>query len=280
MRLHAMAVDGERHLLLQDEDRWADLGPLTLEEVLGDDGGAARFAQAARDARPDAAPPAGARRLAPVWRPSKMLFVGLNYRDHVEELPPELQQIPAEPALFAKLPSAIIGPGDAIVVPPTGAGHVDYEAELAVVIGQRCRGATAADALGHVLGYTIVNDVSERDVQIRRQQLTLGKGVDTFCPIGPCIVLTDELPDPGDLGIWTTVNGEERQRSSTKAMIFDVPRIIAEVSAFVTLEPGDLIATGTPAGVGVVRTPPVFLQSGDTVTIGVEGIGELTNPIA
>jgi 2-keto-4-pentenoate hydratase/2-oxohepta-3-ene-1,7-dioic acid hydratase in catechol pathway len=210
--------------------------------------------------------------------PGKMLFVGANYRDHIEEAPLEMQIMPTEPFIFAKLPSSVIGPGEPIVIPPGPESHVDYEAELAAVIGTRCRNVAAADALAHVFGYTIVNDVSEREVQMTRSQMILGKGVDTFCPLGPAVVCSEELGDPGALRLWTRVNGELRQDTSTAAMLFGVAQIIEHIAALVTLEPGDVVATGTPAGVGVFRS--TFLQHGDTVTVGIDGIGELTNPVA
>jgi 2-keto-4-pentenoate hydratase/2-oxohepta-3-ene-1,7-dioic acid hydratase in catechol pathway len=218
----------------------------------------------------------GCRLLAPLPAPSKLLFCGLNYRSHTEENPGAV--LPTYPQFFAKLPSAIIGPGEAIVLPAPET-QVDYEVELAVVIGRTTRGVTRDRVLDHVFGYTVVNDVSARDVQFRDNQITTGKGFDTFCPMGPEIVLRDEIPDPQALHVASYVNGERRQDSSTGDMLFDVPTLIAFVSAHITLYPGDIISTGTPAGVGAFRTPPAYLQPGDVVAVEVGAIGRLTNPV-
>jgi 2-keto-4-pentenoate hydratase/2-oxohepta-3-ene-1,7-dioic acid hydratase in catechol pathway len=183
-----------------------------------------------------------------------------------------------EPFVFSKLSSSIIGPGDPIRLPSPDAS-VDYEAELLIVIGERASKLTPENALEHVFGYTIVNDVTERAVQATDNQLTMAKGMDTFCPMGPSIVGTDEIEDPSELEIWTTVNGEDRQRSNTNQLIFSVVDLLVSLTRTVTLLPGDTISTGTPAGVGAFRKPPVFLAPGDVVTVGVEGIGELTNPV-
>jgi 2,4-didehydro-3-deoxy-L-rhamnonate hydrolase len=211
----------------------------------------------------------------PIDRPSKIVCVGLNYRDHAEEQGGDL---PAAPLLFAKWPSSLIGPGEAIVLPPESA-QVDYEAELGVVIGARARHVAESDALEHVRGYLCLNDVSARDLQFSDGQWTRGKSPDTFCPVGPRLVPRDEIADPQALAIRAIVNGETLQDSSTSKMIFSVAQIIAYVTRTTTLEPGDLIATGTPAGVGVFRDPKVLLADGDEVTIEIEGLGALTNPV-
>ena len=211
----------------------------------------------------------------PIERPQKIVCVGLNYRDHAEEQGTEL---PSAPLLFAKWPNALIGPGEPIVIPPV-TQKVDYEAELGVVIGKRVRGVSAENALEAVRGYICVNDVSARDLQFSDGQWVRGKSLDTFCPVGPEVVPADEVPDPQALSIRAIVNGEVLQDSSTANMIFSVAEIVAHVSAAITLEPGDLIATGTPAGVGVFREPQVLLQPGDEVTIEIEQIGALTNPV-
>ena len=211
----------------------------------------------------------------PIERPSKIVCVGLNYRDHAAEQGTEL---PAAPLLFAKWPSSLIGPGEPIVLPPESS-QVDYEAELGVVIGTRARHVSEADALDHVRGYLCLNDVSARDLQFADGQWTRGKSPDTFCPVGPRLVPREEVPDPQALGIRAVVNGETLQDSSTAQMIFSVAEIIAYVTRTTTLEPGDLIATGTPAGVGVFRDPKVLLADGDEVTIEIEGLGALTNPV-
>ena len=211
----------------------------------------------------------------PIEVPSKIICVGLNYRDHAEEQGIEL---PPAPLLFAKWPNALIGPGEPIVI-PRASDQVDYEAELGVVIGERVRGVSEANALEVVHGYICVNDVSARDLQFSDGQWTRGKSPDTFCPVGPQLVPAAEVPDPQALGIRCFLNGDTMQDSTTANMIFTVAEIIAYITKTMTLEPGDLIATGTPAGVGVFRDPPVLLKAGDEVTIEVEGLGSLTNPV-
>jgi len=213
--------------------------------------------------------------MLPIERPQKIICVGLNYRDHAEEQGAEL---PSAPLLFAKWPNALIGPGEAIVLPRVSK-RVDYEAELGVVIGERVRGVSKENALDAVRGYICLNDVSARDLQFSDGQWTRGKSADTFCPVGPRLVPAAEVPDPQALGIRCVLNGEMMQDSTTANMIFGVAEIIAYASATMTFEPGDLIATGTPAGVGVFRDPPVLLKDGDEVTIEIDGLGSLTNPV-
>jgi len=210
----------------------------------------------------------------PIERPGKIVCVGLNYRDHAEEQGVEL---PAEPLLFAKWPTALIGPGDAIVIPPL-VTKCDYEAELGVIIGARVRGVSKENALEAVRGYLCANDVSARDLQFKDGQWTRGKSVDTFCPVGP-LVPADEIPDPHNLRIRAIVSGEVLQDSTTANLIFGVDEVISHASQTMTLEPGDLILTGTPAGVGVFRDPQRLLRPGDEVTIEIERIGSLTNPV-
>jgi 2-keto-4-pentenoate hydratase/2-oxohepta-3-ene-1,7-dioic acid hydratase in catechol pathway len=210
----------------------------------------------------------------PIERPGKIVCVGLNYRDHAEEQGAEL---PSEPLLFAKWPTSLIGPGEAIVIPPI-VTKCDYEAELGVVIGERVKGVSKENAFEAVRGYVCANDVSARDLQFGDGQWTRGKSPDTFCPVGP-MVPRDEISDPHDLDIRAIVSGEVLQDSSTSNLIFGVDDVIAYASRTTTLEPGDLILTGTPAGVGVFRDPPRLLQPGDEVTIEIEGIGSLTNPV-
>jgi 2-keto-4-pentenoate hydratase/2-oxohepta-3-ene-1,7-dioic acid hydratase in catechol pathway len=212
----------------------------------------------------------------PIERPGKIVCVGLNYRDHAEE---QGTALPPAPLLFAKWPNTLIGPGEPIVIPPVTT-QVDYEAELGVVIGERVRGVSEENALEAVRGYLCLNDVSARDLQFGDGQWTRGKSLDTFCPIGPALVTAAEVPDPQALAIRAIVNGQVLQDSSTSNMIFTVAEIIAYVSRAITLEPGDLIATGTPAGVGAFRDPPIWLQPGDEVTIEIEGLGALTNPVS
>ncbi len=211
----------------------------------------------------------------PIERPGKIVCVGLNYRDHAEE---QGTALPQAPLLFAKWPNALIGPGEAIVIPPV-TKQVDYEAELGVVIGERVHGVSEENALETVRGYLCLNDVSARDLQFGDVQWTRGKSLDTFCPIGPELVPAARVPDPQVLAIRTVVNGEVLQDSNTSKMIFTVAQIVAYVSRAITLEPGDLIATGTPAGVGAFRNPPIWLQPGDEVTVEIDGVGTLTNPV-
>jgi 2-keto-4-pentenoate hydratase/2-oxohepta-3-ene-1,7-dioic acid hydratase in catechol pathway len=211
----------------------------------------------------------------PIDRPEKIVCVGLNYRDHAEEQGTEL---PEAPLLFAKWPNTLIGPGVPIVIPPI-TKQVDYEAELGVVIGRRVRGTSAENALDAVAGYLCLNDVSARDLQFSDGQWVRGKSLDTFCPVGPHFVSADDVPDPQALSIRALVNGDVLQDSNTSNMIFSVAEIVAHVSQAITLEPGDLIATGTPAGVGAFRDPPIWLEPGDEVTIEIESIGALTNPV-
>ena len=212
---------------------------------------------------------------APVPRPGKLICIGLNYRDHAKEanLP-----VPEKPILFSKFSSAVIAPGEPVVIPRTSQ-KVDYEAELAVVIGRRAKHVTADRAYDYVLGYTAFNDVTARDFQFADGQWQRGKSCDTFAPMGQTIVTTDTIPDPQKLSIKLTLNGETMQDSNTDQMIFSVPRLIEFISESITLEPGDVIATGTPAGVGFARKPPVFLKPGDQMEIYIEGMGGLGNPV-
>jgi 2-keto-4-pentenoate hydratase/2-oxohepta-3-ene-1,7-dioic acid hydratase in catechol pathway len=210
-----------------------------------------------------------------IQRPGKIVCVGLNYRDHAAE---GGQDLPKAPLLFAKWPNTLIGDGDTIVLPPE-ATQVDYEAELGVVIGTAARRVSERDALDHVEGYICLNDISARDLQFADGQWTRGKSPDTFCPVGPRLVPREEIDDPQALKIRCIVNGEALQDSSTAQMIFSVAEIISYASQVITLEPGDLIATGTPAGVGVFRDPKVLLSDGDEVSVEIEGLGTLTNPI-
>ena len=216
--------------------------------------------------------------LAPL-EPRDILCVGLNYRKHAAESGAEP---PAHPVLFLKNSGAVQNPGDPIVLPRRlRSDEVDYECELAVVIGRACHNVPRADALRHVLGYTCANDVSARDWQRRGGggQWCRGKTFATFCPLGPVIVTTDEIPDPGTLAIRTILNGAVMQDWNTSDMIFDVPTLVEFLSASMVLRPGTVILTGTPHGVGVARQPPVFLKPGDSVTIEIERIGRLTNPV-
>jgi 2-keto-4-pentenoate hydratase/2-oxohepta-3-ene-1,7-dioic acid hydratase in catechol pathway len=212
--------------------------------------------------------------MLPIERPGKIVCVGLNYRDHAEEQGVEL---PTEPLLFAKWPNALIGPGDPIVIPPL-VTKCDYEAELGVVIGERVRAVSKENALEAVRGYLCANAVSARDLQFKDGQWTRAKSADTFCPVGP-LVAAEEIPDPHNLRIRAIVSGEVLQDSTTANLIFGIDEIISYASQTMTFEPGDLILTGTPAGVGVFRDPQRLLRPGDDVTIEIERIGTLTNPV-
>ena len=212
---------------------------------------------------------------APIPRPPKLICIGLNYRDHAAE---SKLAIPEVPTMFAKFPTAVIGPGQPIVLPKNST-KPDYEAEFAVVIGRRGRHVAEDDWRDYVFGYTILNDVSARDFQMATSQWMIGKTFDTFAPFGPAIVTADEIADPHNLRISLTLNGETMQDSSTGNLIFKLPQLIAYLSSVFTLEPGDVIATGTPAGVGFARKPPRWLRPGDEVRIQIEGLGELVNPV-
>jgi 2-keto-4-pentenoate hydratase/2-oxohepta-3-ene-1,7-dioic acid hydratase in catechol pathway len=213
---------------------------------------------------------------APVPRPGKLICIGLNYRDHAAE---SKMAIPEKPVVFSKFSTAVIAPGEPVVI-PSSSSQVDYEAELAVVIGRRAKNVSADQALDYVLGYTCFNDVSARDFQFADGQWQRGKSCDTFAPMGQTIVTTDEIPNPHKLSIKLLLNGKAMQDSNTDQLIFGVPRLIEFLSETITLEPGDVIATGTPSGVGFARKPPVFLRPGDVMDVQIEKIGGLGNPIA
>ncbi len=215
---------------------------------------------------------------APISRPGKVICIGLNYKDHAAE---SGMAIPSEPVCFSKFSSAVVGPGDTILLPRVSE-KVDYEAELVVVIGRRGKNIPEKDALGYVAGYMNGNDVSARDWQIGRpgSQWLLGKTPDTFAPTGPYLVTADEVGDPHELSVELRLNGQTMQKSSTRELIFGIDRLIAHLSQLVTLEPGDLIFTGTPPGVGMARKPPVFLKGGDIVEVQIQGLGALKNPVA
>lgn len=213
--------------------------------------------------------------LAPVTRPGKIVAVGLNYMDHALETKFE---IPTVPVIFAKFSSSIHGP-EAPVVIPGDDPQVDYEAELAVVIGRTAKGVTESEAMDYVAGYMPLNDVSARRWQFADKQWVRGKSCDTFCPTGPWLTTRDAVPDPHALPIRMRVNGNQVQSSNTSNFIFRIPFLIAFIAAAITLEPGDIIATGTPGGVGVFRKPPVFLKAGDVMEVDIEGLGVLRNPL-
>ena len=227
-----------------------------------------------------------ARLLAPIGRPVRNIFcVGKNYHEHASEFhasgfdATSTTAIPDVPIIFTKAPSSVIGPGDQIPSWLDETNSVDYEGELTLVIGAGGRGVSKAAALDHIFGYTIINDVTARTLQGAHKQWFLGKSLDGFCPMGPCVVTADEIPDTTKLHLITRVNGEVRQNAKLTDLIFDIPTLVETISKRITLEPGDLIATGTPAGVGIGFKPPRYLKKGDVVDITVEPIGTLSNPV-
>jgi 2-keto-4-pentenoate hydratase/2-oxohepta-3-ene-1,7-dioic acid hydratase in catechol pathway len=216
--------------------------------------------------------------LAPIPRPRKNIFcVGKNYVDHVAEMSGKL---PEHPVIFSKPPTTVIGPEMEIDSHPAVTSELDYEGELAVVIGKRAKSVAKKDAFDYVFGYTILNDVTARDKQSLHGQWLLGKSFDTFCPMGPVLVHKDDMPNPHDLELCTRVNGEVRQATNTSLMIFDIATVIATITQGTTLEPGDIIATGTPSGVGKGMKPPKFMKAGDVVEVEIKGLGILRNPVA
>ncbi len=215
--------------------------------------------------------------LPPIFPPN-ILALGFSYGKHAGEAE---SKAPESPVLFIKGTNSLIGAGDMIVLPKAGPDEVDYEAELVIVIGKEAKNVSPKEAMGYVLGYTCANDVSARDWQMVRQkkQWARGKSFDTFCPLGPYIVTKDEVPDPNSLRIQSILNGKVMQDSNTSDMLFSVAEIVSDLSQSLTLLPGTVILTGTPEGVGFVRKPPVFLREGDVITIAIEKLGELTNPV-
>ena len=280
--LTRLADDGPRLAVLDargDAIDVADLlgdGPWTMERLLASADGAVDAIAAALASGPSAPARALATLslLAPIRRPGKVIAVGRNYREHAAE---EGAETPPLPIIFAKFPSSVVGDGADIAWRAADTGQVDYEAELAVVIGRTARDVPDAEALDHVLGYACLNDVSARDLQFGDGQWVRGKSLDTFCPFGPWITTRGDVPDPGRLRIRCLVNGEVRQDATTADLVHAVPQLVAYCSRFMTLDPGDVIATGTPGGVGVFRDPPVFLADGDEVAVEIEGVGRLVN---
>lgn len=213
--------------------------------------------------------------LAPIPRPPKVICIGLNYRDHAIE---SNMPIPTIPVVFSKFSNTVISPGDKVVL-PKNSEKPDFEAELAFIIGKPGRHISKEKALDHVFGYTIVNDVSARDFQLQTSQWLVGKTFPTFCPMGPWIVTADEIADPHNLRIGLRIDGETVQDSNTKELIFGIPELVSHLSGIIDFEPGDVVSTGTPPGVGMGRKPPRWLKAGETMTVFIEGIGELTNPV-
>lgn len=281
----AQGLVGYRIGAMLDENTVADLTPavlpmgLTAEEILRCYDLATDFVTPAREAVESGALPtielADVRVQAPVPRPGKIICIGLNYLDHVQESGAE---VPKAPLMFSKFGSCAVGSEQPIVL-PQDSKEVDFEAELAVVIGRLAKNVSAADAMDHVFGYTNFNDVSARDMQFADGQWQRGKSCDTFAPFGEFVATKDEIADPHNLRIQFRLNGETMQDSSTEQLIFKIPQLIEHISRSVTLEPGDIIATGTPPGVGFARKPPVFLKDGDVCEVEIEGLGVLINPV-
>ena len=213
---------------------------------------------------------------APIPNPGKLFMIGLNYRDHAIE---SGMAIPTTPTVFSKFNNSIVGPGDTVFL-PKASQQPDYEAEFAFVVSKRAKHVKGADWKEYVFGYTVINDVSARDLQLATPQWLMGKSCDTFCPMGPVLVTADEIADPHNLQIKLTLSGDVLQDSNTKELIFNIPALIEHITQVITLEPGDIISTGTPPGVGFARKPPRYLKDGDHCVVYVEGIGELHNPIA
>lgn len=286
MRLANFELDGARRLGLVDDDKVVDLtaagfGDDSVELISHWDADAVHEAagRAQRFSIDEI------RLLAPIVPRKNVIAVGRNYRDHAQEFTnsgfdaSERQMVPDHPVVFTKAPTSVIGPDEAIVLANDPTGTTDYEGELAVVIGSVARNVPPESSLDHVFGWTIVNDVTARDLQKRHVQWFIGKSPDTFCPMGPWITSIDELPDIRSSWLRTSVNGEVRQEAPIDALIFDVETLIATLSAVMTLEPGDVIATGTGKGVGIGFDPPRYLAPGDVIEISIDGIGTLRNPV-
>ena len=294
MKLATFSVGTSRHLGAVDPDAAVvrDVGALVpagaglLEVIDAWDELAPRLRDGIADA--PALPLDSVRLLAPIPLPRRNIFcVGKNYRDHAAEFgrsgydtPSRSEALPDKPIIFSKATTAVVGPDTPIDAHHGVTEELDYEGELCVIIGRGGRGITRERAYQHVWGYTVLNDVTARDLQRDHKQWLLGKSLDTHCPMGPYAVSADEIPDVTALRVETRVNGEVRQSASVKDLIFDIPELIATISAGITLLPGDLIATGTPAGVGIGFDPPRFLTSGDQVDISITGLGRLSNRVA
>jgi acylpyruvate hydrolase len=286
MRLVTCLIDDEPRAaaLVGHDDDWqvVDLcaaDPTLPPDVLGLIQGGPAVLDRARAASEHGLPRplAGVRLLAPIPRPPKIVCIGVNYADHAAEAG---RALPRWPSVFLKAPSCVVGPGAPIVRPPT-TEQLDYEIELAVVIGKTAKNVSRDDAMEYVAGYTIMNDVSARDLQLGKDGgVILGKNFDSSAPMGPALVLADEIPDPTNLRLRTWINDEPRQDASTHTLIFDIPAIIAFLTQQLALEPGDIIATGTPAGVGLGMSPQVWLEPGDAIRMEIEGIGVLANHVA
>ncbi len=278
MKLVSFAVvsEGAPRVGLRLDDSILDLTPLGVTDaVTAVAAGAEVLQQAIEMPATSLIFAAGVRLLAPIPRPPRIFCVGLNYRDHAVE---SKMEIPKVPTIFLKLGSAVIGPEEAVRIPAM-TKQPDYEVEFAIVIGKAGRNIAKEDWREHVFGYTILNDVSARDVQLATSQWVMGKSFDTFCPIGPAVVTADEIGDPHNLAIRLSIGGEVLQQSNTRELIFKAPELISYISSITALEPGDILSTGTPAGVGLGRNPQRWLQPGETMVAEVEGLGQLVNPV-
>lgn len=279
MRLHTFEHNGTRKIGAERAGELVELEQVAPDMLTFLRGGAAMLQSVERALQSNSAttlPLLQTKLCAPIPRPGKILCGGLNYKSHVHENPTAV--LPSEPDLFAKVPSCVIGPGDAIVIPPMSQ-QVDYEVELAIVIGKTMHMTPRAQVMEHVFGYTILNDVSARDVQFKPNGRMRGKNFDTFAPLGPCIVTRDEIPEPNALRLQTKVNDTVLQDGSTRDWVFPPEELLSYLSSIMTLEPGDVVSTGTPAGVGYFRQPQVFLRAGDVCVLEIEKIGTLSNPV-
>jgi 2-keto-4-pentenoate hydratase/2-oxohepta-3-ene-1,7-dioic acid hydratase in catechol pathway len=283
MRLVTVRTDRGPRACGEFEGNYVDLNdadpglPSSVKEIMALGREGVRRAGAALPLGSSKYDPAKATLMAPVPDPAKIVCLGLNYRDHAAE---SQMEVPSEPILFSKYATTLIGQGAPIILPPSST-EVDYEAELVVVIGQGGADIPLEEAMEHVGGYAVGHDVSARDWQLGKpgKQWMAGKTFDTFAPLGPCVVTADEVPDPQALGIRLRLNGRLMQDSNTKQLIFPVHEVVSYLSKIFTLEPGDLIFTGTPPGVGMARKPPVWLQPGDIVEVEIDGLGTLRNPV-
>jgi acylpyruvate hydrolase len=282
MKLVTFSQNGGARLgALKDEQSIVDLNkadsrlPADMLAFLEAGESALQMAKAAIASAKETIPLASVKLHAPIPKPGKILCIGLNYSDHAAE---SGQPLPDFPIVFAKYANTVIAPGEAIILPHV-TDQVDYEAELGFVIGKRGRYISEADALSYVAGYLPINDVSARDYQSRTSQWTMGKTFDTFAPMGPALVTSDEVSDPHKLKIQLTIGNDMLQNSSTSKLIFGIPQLVASLSEVMTLEPGDVVSTGTPPGVGFAQKPPRFLRAGDVVSVIIEGLGTLSNPV-
>jgi acylpyruvate hydrolase len=282
MKLVTFSQNGGARLgALKDEQTIIDLNladsrlPADMLAFLEAGEAALQMAKAAVAVAKETIPLTSVKLHAPIPKPGKILCIGLNYSDHAAE---SGQPLPDFPIVFAKYANTVIAPSEAIILPRV-TDQVDYEAELGFVIGKRGRYISEADALNYVVGYLPINDVSARDYQSRTSQWTMGKTFDTFAPMGPALVTADEVPDPHNLSIKLTIGDDVLQDSSTSKLIFGIPQLVASLSEVMTLEPGDIVSTGTPPGVGAARKPPRFLKAGDVVSVIIEKLGTLSNPV-